>query len=191
MHWITIILIGIAANLDNLGIGLAYGVKQVKIPILSNAVIAIMSMIVTYVAVTAGSTVVEYISPHTANLLGSLLLCVIGLWTLMSNNLSNQRIARNPELFDEDKNLVISTREAMALGFVLSANCLAGGIAIGANGISAVWTVISIGGIFLYHSWGGGSRCGSLLGKTFIGRHSTAISGWLLIMIGIFEIFAK
>lgn len=126
MHWITIILIGIAANLDNLGIGLAYGVKQVKIPILSNAVIAIMSMIVTYVAVTAGSTVVEYISPHTANLLGSLLLCVIGLWTLMSNNLSNQRIARNPELFDEDKNLVISTREAMALGFVLSANCLAG-----------------------------------------------------------------
>lgn len=54
MHWISIILIGIAANLDNLGIGLAYGVKRVKIPVLSNAVIAIMSMIVTFVAVTAG-----------------------------------------------------------------------------------------------------------------------------------------
>ena len=190
MHWITIILIGIAANLDNLGIGLAYGVKQVNIPILSNAVIEIMSMIVTYVAVTAGSTVVEYISPHTANLLGSLLLCVIGIWTLMSNNFSNQRIAGNPELFDEDKNLVISTREAMALGFVLSANCLAGGIAIGANGISALWTVISIG-VFSFITVGVGSRCGSLLAKTFIGKHSTAISGWLLIMIGIFEVFAK
>lgn len=131
MHWITIILIGIAANLDNLGIGLAYGVKQVKIPILSNAVIAVMSMIVTYIAVTAGSTVVAYISPHTANLLGSLLLCIIGLWTLMSNNFSKQQIAGNPELFDEDKNLVISTREAMALGFVLSANCLAGALLLG------------------------------------------------------------
>nr|WP_254636027.1 manganese efflux pump [Lysinibacillus fusiformis] len=190
VHWITIILIGIAANLDNLGIGLAYGVKQVKIPILSNAVIAGMSMIVTYVAVTAGSTVVEYISPHTANLLGSLLLCVIGIWTLMSNNFSNQRIAGNPELFDEDKNLVISTREAMALGFVLSANCLAGGIAIGANGISAIWTVISIG-VFSFVTVGVGSQCGALLSKTFIGRHSTAISGWLLLLIGILEIFAK
>ena len=112
---------------------------------------------------------------------------MIGIWTLMSNNFSNQRIAGNPELFDEDKNLVISTREAMALGFVLSANCLAGGIAIGANGISALWTVISIG-VFSFITVGVGSRCGSLLAKTFIGKHSTAISGWLLIMIGIFEV---
>lgn len=190
MHWITIILIGIAANLDNLGISLAYGIKQVKIPILSNAVIALIAMLVTYVAVTAGSTVVLYISPYIANLLGSLLLCVIGVWTLLSNSFSNQRIAGNPELFDGDKNLVISIREAMALGFVLSANCLAGGIAIGANGISALWMVMSIG-VFSFITIGVGSRFGSLLAKTFIGSYSTVIAGWSLIIIGIFEVFAK
>ncbi len=190
MHWITIIFIGIAANLDNLGIGLAYGVKRVKIPILSNAVIAVMSMIVTFVAVTAGSTVIEYISPHTANLLGSLLLCVIGIFTLFSNRFSKHSIAKNPEVFDEDKNHIISMREAMTLGFVLSANCLAGGIAIGANGISAIWTVISIG-TFSFITVGIGSHFGVLLSKTFIGKYSTAISGWLLIIIGVFEVFAK
>jgi len=190
MHWITIILIGIAANLDNLGIGLAYGVKRVRIPIVSNAVIAIISMIVTYVAVTAGSTVVEYISPHTANLLGSLLLCAIGVYTLFSNRLSKNGIAKNPEVFDEDKNYIISIREAMTLGFVLSANCLAGGIAIGANGISAIWTVISIG-IFSFITVGVGIHFGALLSKTYIGIYSTAISGWLLILIGVFEVFAK
>ncbi|MGE7090160.1 manganese efflux pump [Lysinibacillus sp. NPDC048646] len=190
MHWITIILIGIAANLDNLGIGLAYGVKKMRIPVLSNAVIAIMSMIVTYVAVTAGSTVIEYISAHTANLLGSLLLCVIGMWTLLSTRFSKKGIMSSPELFDEDKNNVISFREAITLGFVLSANCLAGGIAIGANGISAIWTVISIG-TFSFITVAIGSHCGSLLTKTFIGKYSTAISGWLLMMIGVFEIFAK
>ncbi|WP_341301708.1 manganese efflux pump [Lysinibacillus sp. FSL H8-0500] len=190
MHWVTIILIGIAANLDNLGISLAYGIKQVKIPVLSNAVIAVISMIITYVAVTAGSTVVAYISPHTANVLGSLLLCLIGIWTLMSHRFSNQRIAGNPELFDEDKNLVISIREAMALGFVLSANCLAAGIAIGANGISALWTVISIG-VFSFITVGVGSHFGSLLAKTLLGKYSTVISGWLLIIIGIFEVFIK
>ncbi|MFE4897939.1 manganese efflux pump MntP [Peribacillus butanolivorans] len=189
MHWITIILIGVAANLDNLGIGLAYGVKQTKIPILSNITIAIMSMIVTYVAVIAGGTIIEYISPNIANLLGSLLLCVIGLWTLLSNRFSNQEFLKNPELIDEDRNHLISFREAITLGFILSANCLAGGIAIGANGISVIWTVISIG-FFSLVTVGIGSHFGYLLTKTFIGKYSTSISGWLLIIIGIYEIFA-
>ncbi|MFC9538628.1 manganese efflux pump [Lysinibacillus sp. NPDC056959] len=189
MHWIAIILIGIAANLDNLGIGLAYGIKRVKIPVLSNAVIALISMIVTYVAVTAGSVVIDYVSPDFANLIGSLLLCVIGIWTLLSSRLSNQGLLENPEVFDEDKNYIISFREAMTLGFVLSANCLAGGIALGANGISAIWTVISIG-FFSFITVGAGVHFGGLLTKTFIGKHSTAISGWLLILIGIIEIIS-
>lgn len=189
MHWVTIILIGIAANLDNLGIGLAYGIKRVKIPVLSNAAIAVISMIVTYVAVTAGSTIDEFISPHTANLLGSLLLVTIGLWTLVSNRFSQQGIAEKPELFDEDKNYIISFRESMTLGFVLSANCLAGGIAIGANGISVIWTVISIG-IFSFITVAVGSHFGSLLTKTFIGKYSAAISGLLLLIIGILEMFS-
>ncbi|MFJ8091038.1 manganese efflux pump [Lysinibacillus sp. NPDC095746] len=187
MHWIAIILIGIAANLDNLGIGLAYGIKRVKIPILSNAVIALISMIVTYAAVTAGSVVINFISPDFANLIGSLLLCAIGIWTLLSSRFSKQGILGNPEVFDEDKNYIISIREAMTLGFVLSANCLAGGIALGANGISAIWTVISIG-VFSFITVGAGVHFGVLLTKTFIGKHSTAISGWLLILIAIIEI---
>ncbi|MEO4053846.1 manganese efflux pump [Solibacillus sp. CAU 1738] len=188
MHWITIILIGIASNLDNLGIGLAYGVKQVRIPVLSNVIIALMSMVVTYVAVSAGGTIIEYISVHTANILGSLLLCIIGLWTLFSQKFSNKGIMANPESFDGNKNHIISFGEAFTLGFVLSVNCIAGGIAIGANGISAIWTVISIG-TFSFLTIAIGSRFGVLLTKTFIGKYSTAISGGLLIVIGIFEMF--
>ncbi len=56
MHWITIILVGIAANLDNLGIGLAYGVKKTKIPFASNLTIAVVSMIVTYLSVLLAQT---------------------------------------------------------------------------------------------------------------------------------------
>ena len=188
MHWIAIILIGIAANLDNLGIGLAYGIKRVKIPILSNAVIALISMIVTYAAVTAGSVVINFISGFR-KFNRSLLLCAIGIWTLLSSRFSKQGILGNPEVFDEDKNYIISIREAMTLGFVLSANCLAGGIALGANGISAIWTVISIG-VFSFITVGAGVHFGVLLTKTFIGKHSTAISGWLLILIAIIEIIS-
>ena len=190
MQWITIFLIGIAANLDNLGIGLAYGVKRVKIPILSNAAIAGIAMVITFVAVTAGETMIDYISVQVANYLGSLLLCIVGLWTIFSKKFSQNGIKDNPELFDEDKNFIISFREALMLGFVLSANCFVTGIAIGANGVPTIWTVISIG-VFSFISIAAGSHFGILLTKTFIGKYSTTISGILLLIIGIFEMFVQ
>jgi len=186
MHWVTIIIVGLAANLDNLGIGLAYGVKETKIPILSNIIIAFISMTITYFAVIAGGTLSEYISPNLANFLGSFLLCVIGLWTLFSKRLNNPEPFNKPELLDWDANHVISWREAIYLGLILSLNCLASGLGIGANGISAIWTVISIG-FFSLVTIGIGSHFGYFLNKTFIGKYSTSISGWLLIIIGLYE----
>ncbi|WP_042476751.1 manganese efflux pump MntP [Bacillus ndiopicus] len=186
MQWITIILIGIAVNLDNLGISLAYGIKRIKIPIISNAIIAILSMIVTYVAVTIGEALIDYISVYLANLLGSLLLCAIGVWTLLSSRFVKAGCVKP---FGKDKNSILSLKEAITIGLVLSANCFATGIAIGANDITTIWVVISIG-VFSFITIAIGSHFGMLLTKTFIGRYSTAISGWLLIAIGIFEIFA-
>nr|WP_146547928.1 manganese efflux pump [Rummeliibacillus suwonensis] len=186
MHWITIILIGIAANLDNLGIGLAYGVKKTKIPFSSNLTIAVVSMIVTYVSVVIGSILIEYITLEKANFVGSLLLCVIGAYTIVLHIFSCTKSIKNLEGIDKDRNNVISIREAVVLGLVLSMNCLGGGIAIGANGISAIWTVLSIG-IFSIVTFSIGGRFGLLLSETFIGRYSAVISGIILIFIGILE----
>ena len=69
-------------KLHNLGNALAYGVKQTNISIFSNLIIAITSMTFTYIAVIAGSTIIDYISQYKANILGSLLLCGVGVWTL-------------------------------------------------------------------------------------------------------------
>ncbi|MCT6925820.1 manganese efflux pump [Metasolibacillus sp.] len=186
MQWITIILVGIAVNLDNLGISLAYGIKRITIPIISNAVIALLSMAVTYVAITIGETLSDYISVYLANLLGSLLLCIIGTWTLLSQRLAKGNHVKS---FDKNHSAILALKDAIILGFILSANCLATGIAIGANDISTIAMVISIG-VFSFITIAIGSHFGILLAKSFIGRYSTAIAGWLLIGIGIFEIFA-
>jgi putative Mn2+ efflux pump MntP len=188
MHWITIILIGIAANLDNLGISLAYGIKQTKIPIFSNVTIAIISMIVAYVAVVSGGIITNYIPILHANFLGSSLLCIVGLWTILSSILSNEDTTKKTERIDKDGNNIISVKEAITLGFILSVNCLVSGIAIGASGISAIWTVFSIG-FFSILTVSIGSRFGLILNKTFLGKYSISISGGLLIFIGIYELF--
>lgn len=190
MHWITIILIGMAANLDNLGIALAYGVKQTKIAIFPNLIIAIISMVITYVAVFVGSNIIDYITPHIANILGSLLLCGVGVWTLSSDRFSRRKSLKSFEITNKEKNHIISYKEAIFIGLLLSLNCMAGGIGIGANGISAIWTVISIG-FFSILTIGLGSHFGNLLSKSFIGKYSTLISGCLMILIGIYEVFAK
>ncbi|WP_144511881.1 manganese efflux pump [Bacillus sp. FJAT-22090] len=189
MHWFTIILIGMASNLDNLGIALAYGVKQTKISIFPNLLIAFISMVITYIAVIAGSTLIDYISPSKANIVGSLLLCGVGVWTLLSNRPSRSKSTKNFKIPSTGQSHNISYKETIFLGFLLSLNCMAGGIGIGANGISAIWTVISIG-LFSLLTIGLGSHFGYLLSKSFIGKYSTWISGYLMILIGVYEIFA-
>lgn len=188
MHWITIILVGIAANLDNLGIGLAYGVKKTKIPFTSNLTIAVVSMIVTYLSVLLGGVLIEFISQEKANIVGCILLCVIGLYTIVSNRFECAKSEENLEKIDKDQNNIISIREAIVLGLILSINCIGGGIGIGANGISAIFTVISIG-FFSLLTFAIGGHFGLILSKTFIGKNSTLISGVILIGIGIFEMF--
>lgn len=188
MHWITIILVGMAANLDNLGIGLAYGVKKTKVPFTSNVTIAIVSMIVTYLSVLLGGVLIEFISQHKASIVGSVLLCLIGLYTIVSNKFTCAESEGSLEKIDKDQNNIISIKEAFVLGLILSLNCIAGGIGIGANGISAIWTVISIG-FFSILTFAIGGHFGFMLSKTFIGKHSTLISGMILIGIGILELF--
>ncbi|MEG3438177.1 manganese efflux pump [Pannus brasiliensis CCIBt3594] len=75
-----LLAIAIASNLDNLGIGLAYGIARIPLPPLPNAIIAILSGLVTYLAMVFGSFTREILSRGLANDLGALTLVVIGFW---------------------------------------------------------------------------------------------------------------
>ena len=54
MHIISALFLGFAANLDNFGIGVSYGVQKIRIPSLSNFFIALLSGIVTFISVLTG-----------------------------------------------------------------------------------------------------------------------------------------
>lgn len=188
MHWLTILVVSMAANFDNIGIGFAYGVRKVKVPFLSNLIIAIISMAATFLSVTAGGYLVHFIKPGLANFLGSLLLCIIGAWTLLSYRISHHSSAPEQVEWDKDKNNVISWNEAFYLGIALSLNCIASGIGLGANRISALYTAVCVGVISLL-TISLGESFGNRFSKSFIGKYSTVISGLMLILIGAFEMF--
>ena len=186
MQWLTIVFLGIAANLDNLGIGLAFGIRKTAIPFRSNFAIALVSMAMALVAMLAAEYVTLFLSETTANRLGGGMLCAIGAWMLFHNQSPRPNFLDDPDASDTDGDRVLSVREALPLGFLLSANSLAGGFGMGVSGGPMAATVLAIG-VFSLLTVGCGHRFGGLLTRTWFGRYPSEIAGGLLILIGVAE----
>ncbi|MET3575614.1 manganese efflux pump [Bhargavaea ullalensis] len=186
MQWLTIVFLGIAANLDNLGVGLAFGIRKTAIPFRSNCAIAVVSMVMALVAMLAAEYVTQFMPETLANRLGGGMLCVIGAWMLFHPQSPRPKFMEDPAASDLDGDRVLSVREALPLGFLLAANSLAGGFGMGVSGGPMAATVLSIG-LFSLLTIGGGHRFGGLLTRTWIGRYPSEIAGGLLVLIGIAE----
>ena len=203
------ILIAIAANLDNLGVGIAYGVLNIKISRVTNFIIAVISFIATWLSAKVGEAISLYISPQMAVSIGAILLCGVGIWVIsqpiitahkMSQpiidlQIFNTRIymgpaeiLRYPERIDLDNSRDIGYWEAVLLGIALSINALAGGLYAGTAGISSLLQASLVGIISLFTI-----AIGCYFGKKYaaeqLGKYATIVSGTLLIVIGVHQLF--
>lgn len=195
MHWFSVVLIGIAANIDNLGIGLTFGVRSTKVPLLSNIIIAMLSMVTTYLAMSVGMYFSGLISSLWGNLIGGLIIVLIGIWGLRSS-LIRRRVSihnkaddtnRIADISDKDGDHIISWVESTSLGFALSLNCIATGLGAGASGVSPLFSALSVGLLSLL-TIDMGVRMGSRITKSWFGEYSDLLGCILLIVIGLYEI---
>ena len=83
-HLLSSFLLSISCNVDNFAVGIAYGVKKIRICILSNLVIACVSGVGTVASMMAGKVICNYLPNVIANALGSGALITIGIWTIGS-----------------------------------------------------------------------------------------------------------
>lgn len=195
MHWLSIAVIGIAANLDNLGIGLSFGSRSIRVPVSSNLLIAIISAFSTYLAMTIGKYLSQLITPSLGNVIGGLVIIVLGIWGLRSIYLRSihndtgilAKMNGIAVTSDRDANHVISWGESISLAFGLSLNCIATCLGAGASGVSPTLTAISIG-LFSLLSIGIGVRFGKQMAKSWLGKYAEVIGCMFLIMIGCYEI---
>ena len=206
MHWVSIFIIAIASNLDNLGIGVSFGIRSTKIPFLSNLVVAFISMIAAYLSISAGSFILRYVPAGVAGWIGGSMIMAIGVYTMTMQFKQEHKhknvqpsapakegtwmkIIEQPVYADKDNNHVISWQESIFLGLALAINCIASGFGAGISGISAFWTTAAIG-VFSLLTVDIGLRAGYRISGTWLGKHSGFIAGGMLIMIGIYEIVA-
>lgn len=196
MQWGLIVGIALGNNLDNAGVGIAYGIARIRLPFLSNLWIAIITFLITGSAVIFGIKVSTLLSPPAAKLLSAVVLCGLGLWLLLPA-LANRRkqetteqrpsmlaVLTDPQQADRDRSRQIDLQEATLLGMALSINNIGGGMSAGLVHLSILWTALFSAVISFLVLWLGG-WAGRRLAATRLGDYAQVLAGVLLIVIGL------
>jgi putative Mn2+ efflux pump MntP len=122
---IAALLLGIAANSDNVSVGISYGIKHRGIRWWHNAVIAVVTTCITLCALAAGRGLRYYLFPDLPSWISGVLLMVLAVWSGFKHPLPEDEALR------VDQNGT-TLAETFYLSLALSVNniglALAGGI---------------------------------------------------------------
>jgi putative sporulation protein YtaF len=210
----TIFLLALACSLDNIGIGIAYGVRRLSIPFGTNLLIAVLTAGGTLMVMLGGHLVTRLIHPQTAILMGGVIIIVAGAWVVMQETVLRQPlrppeelqlIARkgvpevsflkkiimildNPFIADRDFSGHIDLKEGFILGLALLLNNLPIGLVAGLLGLSPLLITLSLISLSILTIWVG-ITSGYYIGYHWMGRLSGPVSGLILIIIGAYEIW--
>ena len=82
MSILAVIILAIAVSLDSISVGIAYGLRDIKIPIISRMVIALATSIAMLVSLTMGNFIQSLLSPFMAKIIGAFILFGMGVWMI-------------------------------------------------------------------------------------------------------------
>ncbi|WML37684.1 manganese efflux pump [Clostridium sp. OS1-26] len=197
---LSALLFSLSSNLDNVVVGIAYGIKKIKIGIISNFIIAAITSTGTFLSMSLGVYISKFLPHAVANALGAGAIIILGVYFVsqsiikLINNKKSKELALKDitdmieyaEKSDLDNSGDINIKEALIVALGLTFNNLGTGVAASITGVSIQFTVIftfilSILTIILGEAVGN-----HVLGKLF-GKYAPLISGVLLIILGIVE----
>lgn len=117
MHIFSAVLYAVSANIDALSIGIAYGIKKTHINHQKNFMIAFITMIGTYGAMRFGHFLTNYISLSLADFLGSSLLLLIGIYTVVKSLKECDEIIGYIINLSAVKNISLKRNFSLIIGF--------------------------------------------------------------------------
>lgn len=176
-------LLAVSLSIDALGIGLSYGLRKIKIPILAKLIICFISMAFTQAAILIGNVIKNFLPDIISKGIGSLMLLVLGIFIIVQAFIKKDKnkekppkpksssfsfkflgvtvnIIRNPSSCDFDKSCDIDALEAIYLGTALSIDSFGAGVSSAVTGLNSILIPLTVGLfqiLFLYF--------GNILGK--------------------------
>lgn len=212
---VSVFVVALAVSLDGFGVGVMYGLRKIRIPFLSIAIISICSGIVIFASMYIGSVLLKFLSHTVADIIGACILILIGMWAVYQ--ISTQKnpeprvpterdpdkpilhielkrmgfvieVLRTPSKADVDRSGNISAAEAALLGAALSLDAFGAGIGAALIGLSPILTALVItfaSGLFLTL----GLKTGHLFSGVKLLRRFSLLPGIILIILGIVKLF--
>ncbi|WP_411680750.1 manganese efflux pump [Clostridium thailandense] len=199
---LSALLFSLSSNLDNIVVGIAYGIKKIKIGIIANLMIAFITSLGTFLSMSVGSYISKFLSHSIANVLGASVIIALGIYFLISsitkllNNTKSKELALKniddmieyAEKSDLDKSGDISIKEALFVALGLTFNNLGTGVAASITGVSIQFTVLFTFILSILLIIFGETLGNHILGKV-LGKYAPLFSGILLVILGIIEFF--
>ncbi|GBG56684.1 putative membrane protein YtaF [Sporomusaceae bacterium FL31] len=169
MNIFYVLLLGFAVSIDGFIAGIAYGLKNIKIPASSLGIVGLVTVLCTGSAMFFASMLEQYINPHVAIVCGSLLLIAIGIVSLFQEYLTKNikdfdfddditarkltisigrimiNILAKPETADVDNSKKISSTEAILLGLALGIDNMVATFAASLMGFLPLYTPLLMG----------------------------------------------
>jgi putative sporulation protein YtaF len=204
---LTSLWLAASTNVDNLGVGVAYGVKRIRIGATANLLIACCNCAGTYLSMKAGDSLVEHVPPAVCGTIGSGTIVLVGLWALLNTyafggsdseknaegkpreTIQLEYISQHPEVLDSDQTGHINVKEALPLAFALSISNLGTGLGARLAGLDVDFLVLLmfafslLGIIFGYYF-------GRIFSMALPNRWPGIVSGILLIGFGFYGLLS-
>lgn len=171
------LFLGVSSNLDNIGIGLSYGMSKTRVPLFFCTIVSVLS----FSSCTVGSLTARRISVvlpvQLSLLIGSCILITIGLCIVVQSFIS-----KDTSLMDSR---AIRFHEMMIVGIAQAISDLSIGFSSGFTGINGWVTATSIG-VFSFAFLLIPSLIYQWIPVQYT-RHATFLSGVLLVVVGLID----
>ncbi|CAM3930667.1 sporulation membrane protein YtaF [Cohnella lubricantis] len=205
MAWLMVLGFAVSSSIDNLGVGISYGIRGIRIGLLSNLVMAVVCFICSEAGIRFGGWLSAVLPGVMPVAIGAFMLTIIGFRIILmaiprtppsgqaegakrrkaGNRL--ERMLQNPETADFDRSGEIGIGEAVVLGIALSANAITNGLGAGLLGLSPLAISLAAAAGSFITVWAGvaiGRRAANVrIGRFTLGQFGTLLSGVIIVLL--------
>ena len=179
------LLFGISASLDALLVGMALGLQKVPLPARHNLLISTVTLIGTVISIGLGNLLLPLFPIGIGTRIGSSVLILFGLY-YVGNFSPDNNLCQKKKKFVGHRELSLS--QILALGCALSMNNIGIGFSASITGLpflpASVSTFFCSFGFLAF-----GSRLGRSAFLQQIGEYTDPVSGLLLILLGLCQLY--
>lgn len=200
MNLFSILSFSICSSSDSFIIGLNYGIKKIKINLILNIFVALISSLGTFLSMYFGKVLEGFLPNKLSKYLGPVMLILFGLYMLY-NSMNKYRVDKtikrkksaylelinNPEIIDINSSNSIDFKEAIFLGIFLSINNIGIGIGASISGINIILTT-AFSFVFCFIFLKFGYLVGKLLNHNKLSNVIELFASMIIILLGILNL---